>query len=128
MPRRTLLRADIGPVSYGLQRPAQLLIGMLERLLPSLPNLLRDRPAELVVMQPNPHKMPPIARRISEAISGVKQAQVVPKEYISAFQVKNKCVFLGEKLDHVKSFDLLVAQLWNVLAARRSRRTQQRPP
>jgi hypothetical protein len=58
----------------------------------------------------------------------VKQAQVVPKEHISAFQVKNKCVFLGEKLDHVKSFDLLVAQLWNVLAARRSRRTQQRPP
>jgi hypothetical protein len=79
-------------------------------------------------MQPNPHKMPPIAGRISEAISGVKQAQIVPKEHISAFQVKNKSVFLGEKLDHVKSFDLLVAQLWNVLAARRSRRTQQRPP
>jgi hypothetical protein len=82
---------------------------MLERLLPSLPNLLRDRPAELVVMQPNAYQMPPIAGRIREAISGVKQAQIVPKEHISAFQVKNKGVFLGEKLDHVKGFDLLVA-------------------
>jgi flagellar biogenesis protein FliO len=62
--------------------------------------------------------MPPMTSRISEAISSMKQTQIVPKEHVSCFKVKDKRIILGEQLDHIKSFDLLVAQIWYVLATR----------
>ena len=79
-------------------------------------DLLRDFPAQPVVVQPDSHKMSPMAGRVSEAISGMKQAQIVPKEHLSRLEVENKCVILCYKLDHVESFDLLVAQVRNVPA------------